>query len=142
MGQTGRLPGAFFGRVCNIAQVVGMDSAAAANAVAKETIDLVTFCFAHNVCPVDGRSHTSLSIFCAAAYHLWAKENIVALSPVGAFITRLTMTQWLGAVRALERVAYASHGKALSELGYQAEQGMQMSQKPSSQMTYVPDLQP
>ena len=41
MGRTGKLPGAFFGRVCNSAQVIGMDSAAAANAVAKEAVNLV-----------------------------------------------------------------------------------------------------
>ena len=41
MSSAGKLPGAFFGRICNIAHVSGSDAAAAVNAVAKEAINLV-----------------------------------------------------------------------------------------------------
>ena len=68
MGRTGKLPGAFFGRVCNIAQVVGMDSAAAANAVAKEAINLVSCSWAYMVYPVYAPLHTSHPISRAAAH--------------------------------------------------------------------------
>ncbi len=41
MSKAGKLPGAFSGRICNIAHVSGLNAAAAVNAVAKEAINLV-----------------------------------------------------------------------------------------------------
>jgi len=41
MSRAGKLPGEFFGRLCNTAHVSGADAAAAVNAVAKEAINLV-----------------------------------------------------------------------------------------------------
>ena len=41
MSKAGKLPGAFYGRLCNIAHVSGLGAAAALNAVAKEAINLV-----------------------------------------------------------------------------------------------------
>ena len=79
MGRTGKLPGAFFGHVCNIAQVTGMDSATAANAVAKEAVNLVNYCWAHMVYPVVAPIHTSLSTSRAVAHRLWAQQSVVSL---------------------------------------------------------------
>ena len=41
MSKAGKLPGAFYGRICNIAHVSGLNAAPAVNAVAKEAINLV-----------------------------------------------------------------------------------------------------
>ena len=71
MGRAGKLPGTFFGRVCNIAQVVGTHSAAAVNAVAKEAVNLVSCCWAHMVYPMDAPVYTSLSISHAVAHLSW-----------------------------------------------------------------------
>ncbi|CAL5221331.1 g3506 [Coccomyxa viridis] len=42
MSKAGKLPGAFYGRICNIAHVSGLNAAPAVNAVAKEAINLAT----------------------------------------------------------------------------------------------------
>ncbi len=41
MGRAGRLPGAFYGRLCNVAFLSDNQAAAAVNAVIKEAINLV-----------------------------------------------------------------------------------------------------
>ena len=100
MGRAGKLPGAFFGRVCNIAQVVGMDSAAATNAVAKEAVNLVSCYWAYIVCPVSATysapmqcthahvsphlPHCSLSFPGKAEYgvprRVWCSDSLSSLS--------------------------------------------------------------
>ena len=95
-GKTDRLPGAFLGRVCKIAQVIGMDSAAAVNAVAKETVNLVSCCCVHIVYPVDAPIYTLLSIFCALTHRVWARQSIGALNMSSALTPRLSSNAMVG----------------------------------------------
>ena len=80
MGRAGKLPGAFFGRVSNIAQVIGMDFAAAANAVAKEAVNLVSCRWAYTVYPVDAPIHTPHSISRAVAHLFRARQIMMSLN--------------------------------------------------------------
>ena len=42
MSKAGKLPGAFFGRICNVAHGSGAGAAIAVNAVAREAVNLVS----------------------------------------------------------------------------------------------------
>ncbi len=52
MSKAGKLPGTFFGRICNVAHVSGLDAAAAVSAVAKEAINLVSSPFILRMMPL------------------------------------------------------------------------------------------
>ena len=99
MGRVGKLPGAFFGRVCNIARVVDMDSAAAANAVAKEAVNLVSCCWAYILYPVDAPILTFHSISSSVAHLLLgkAKYGVPRRFWCSDSLSSLSLHAWLSA---------------------------------------------